>query len=139
MSGSWYETIISVRRPDENGDEKLAKERYVVSANTFTECESVVIGELNPESVLAEKIAPYKEILVSEEGPSEAEQFFVVKIDNTSIDEKTGKEKHNKLIYLVKAKSIAKARAYIDEFFSDSMLDFTISDINSSKIIGVLK
>ncbi len=135
-AGTWFEATVTVKKANEDGAEMLVKERYVVNALTFTECEAILNSELIPEAVVAEKFASFREVITSDD--EKDEEWFKVKIDLTNIDEKTGKEKHTKMIYLVNASSVSKARSYTDSCLGDTMLDYTISDINKTKIIDII-
>ncbi len=84
------------QKVNEEGSEMLVKERYVVNALNFTECEAILNSELIPEAVVAEKFASFREVITSDD--EKDEEWFKVKIDLTNIDEKTGKEKHTKMI-----------------------------------------
>ena len=50
--------------------------------------------------------------------------FFKAKLEFITIDERTEKEKRSKVIYLVQAKSIARALRYIDEVMGKTMIDY---------------
>lgn len=135
-SAKWFESTIQIIRTDGDGEEKAVKEQYAVDAVTFTDCEAKLNSEFAPESVLVEKIAPYTEVIVSED--EDDVWWYRVKIDTRTVDERTSKEKHSKIAYLVNASSVNKARTYTDKVLGGGMLDYTISDINKTKIIGIL-
>lgn len=132
----WFESTIQIVRTYGEGEEKSVKEQYAVDAVSFTDCEAKLTSEFSPEAVLAEKVAQYSEIIVSDD--EDDAWWYRVKIDTVTVDERTSKEKHSKMSYLVNASSVNKARAYTDKVLGESMLDYTISDINKTKIIGII-
>ena len=50
--------------------------------------------------------------------------FFKAKLEFITIDERTEKEKRSKVMYLVQAKSIARALRYIDDVMGKKMIDY---------------
>ncbi len=136
QAGKWFEATVVVKKLNENGDEKMVKEQYAVNEASFTGVEATLYVEIAPEDVVAEKFAPFKEVVVSDK--DEDDQWFKVKVDIIIVDEKTSKEKHTKITYLVNASTVNKARSYMDNILSDSMLDYSISDINKTKIIDII-
>ena len=92
----YYEVKIQYQKMLEDGKEKKVTEQYVVEALTFTEAESLITEEMSAYihdsfDVVAEKIAPYYEILISDR--INDDKWFISKVSLITLDEKTAKEK----------------------------------------------
>lgn len=138
----WFETTIKYDKIDETGKEKTVRETYAVDALSFSEAESAITDKvknyLNGEFyVVAERIAPYTEILFSDDDSDNG--FYKAKLQFITLDEKTLKEKKQNVYFLVQAKSLEGARKYIDEVMSVTMNDYVIVGVNESSVLNVFE
>lgn len=130
---TWFE----VKTQYDGSDGKRVKELYTVEALTFAEAEQKVeevICDYNDYRVVAEVIAPYKEVVFRE-----GEFWYRVKLEYIMIDEFSTKEKKLYQRVLVQANNIEDARKCIKyEFMKDSMLDYKIVKIEETKVVDVV-
>ena len=141
-TSTWFETKIRFDKTVETGETKKITECYVVDALSFTEAESTIINERKDYvsgdmEVKAIKRAPYGEVFFSDIDTDD--KFYKAKLQFTTIDEKSEKEKKSNVYYLVQASSIEKARKYIDETMSESMIDYSIASITETPVMDVFE
>lgn len=141
-TGSWYETGVKYQKMQEDGTEKVVTERYVVDALSFTEAENTIIDEM---SVCVSGVmivsnlgkAKYNEIFFSD--VDDDDKWYKAKLQFIVIDDKSDREKRSNVVYLVQAKSLARALRYIDEVMGKTMIDYDIVGINETKIYDVFE
>ena len=102
----FFEVKIQYQKTLEDGREKKVTEQYVVEALSFTEAEARIIEEMSAYiadsiDVVAEKIAPYNEIFLSDK--SDDDKWFLSKVGFITLDERTAKEKKTSQRFLVQA------------------------------------
>ena len=139
-TSSWFECTVSYEKVQENGTQKRITEKYVVEALSFTEAEAnitnqivnCVSGELKVKGIVP---AQYSEIFFSD--AANDGYWFKVKVKFITIDEKTYKEKHTNVVYLVQGSDISSAKANIEKELNKSMADCNLSGINETKILDV--
>ena len=136
----FYEVKVQYQKMQEDGKEKKVTEQYVVEALSFTEAESRIIEEMTPYisgdfDIVSEKIAPYYEILLSEN--SNDDKWFLSKVAFITIDEKTAKEKKTSQRLLVQAETSEKAMDYTKEMFSYGMSDYSIDSVHDTPTLDV--
>ena len=136
----YYEVKIQYQKTLEDGKEKNVKEQYVVEALSFTEAEARIIKEMTPYvsgyfDVVSEKIAPYHEILLSEN--STDDKWFVSKVGFITLDEKTAREKKQAFRYLVQAATSEIALDYTKEMLSHGMSDYSIDSVQDTPTLDV--
>ena len=136
----YYEVKIQYQKMQEDDKEKKVTEQYVVEALSFTEAESRIIEEMSAYiagsfDVVAEKIAPYNEIFLSDN--STDDKWFVSKVAFITIDEKTMKEKKHTFRYLVQASTSELALDYTKEMFSHGMSDYSIEAVQDTPTLDV--
>ena len=139
-TSSWFECTVSYEKVQENGTQKRITEKYVVEALSFTEAEAnitnqivnCVSGELKVKGIVP---AQYSEIFFSD--AANDGYWFKVKVKFITIDEKTSKEKHTNVVYLVQGSDISSAKANIEKELNKSMADCNLSGINETKILDV--
>ena len=137
----YYEVKIQYQKMQEDGKEKKVTEQYVVEALSFTEAESRIIEEMTPYisgefDVVSEKIAPYNEIVLSDNYYAD-DKWFVSKVAFITIDEKTEKEKKQTFRYLVKAPTSELALDYTKEMLSHGMSDYRIDAVQDTPTLDV--
>ena len=136
----WFECTVSYEKVQENGTQKRITEKYVVEALSFTEAEAnitnqivnCVSGELKVKGIVP---AQYSEIFFSD--AANDGYWFKVKVKFITIDEKTSKEKHTNVVYLVQGEDISSAKANIEKELNKSIADCNLSGISETKIIDV--
>ena len=136
----FYEVKIQYQEMQEDGKEKKVTEQYVVEALSFTEAETRIIEEMTPYisgdfDVVAEKIAPYNEIFLSDR--TDDDKWFVSKVAFITIDEKTDKEKKQTFRYLVQAATSELALDYTKEMLSHGMSDYCIDAVQDTPTLDV--
>lgn len=141
-SASWFETKIKYQKCMEDGSEKVVTESYIVEALSCTEAEASIIKEMalyshGETKVPSTKKANFSEIFFSDK--DDDDKWFSAKLQFITIYEKSEKEKHSNVVYLVQSKSLARALRYIDEVMGKSMLDYDIVSLSETKIIDVFE
>ena len=136
----FHEGKIQYQKTLEDGKEKKVTEQYVVEALSFTEAESRITEEMTPYidgdfDVVSEKIAPFNEILLSDN--STDDKWFVSKVGFITLDEKTAKEKKQTFRYLVQARTSELAIDYTKEMFSQGMSDSSIDSVQDTPTLDV--
>lgn len=136
----FYEVKVQYQKMQDDGKEKKVTEQYVVEAMSFTEAEARITEEMTPYisgefDVVSEKIAPYNEILLSEN--SNDDKWFLSKVAFITIDEKTAKEKKTSQRLLVQAETSEKAMDYIKEMLSHYMSDYSIDSVQDTPTLDV--
>ena len=136
----FFEVKVQYQKMQEDGKEKKVTEQYVVEALSFTEAEARIIEEMTPYisgdfDIVSEKIAPYYEILLSEN--SNDDKWFLSKVAFITIDEKTAKEKKTSQRLLVQAETSEKAMDYTKEMFSHGMSDYSIDSVQDTPTLDV--
>lgn len=142
ISTSWFDVAIRYSKPLEDGTDKMVTERYGVDAQSFTEAESRIIGEMGTNitgefKITSESQANYNEVVFSND--SEDEYWFKCKLQFITINESNGKEKYSNINYLVQAKSVAKALDNITEMMRGTMTDYKVVSISTTKLIDVFE
>ena len=136
----FFEVKIQYQKTLEDGKEKKVTEQYVVEALSFTEAESRITEEITPYvdgdfDVVSEKIAPYNEILLSEN--SNDDKWFLSKVAFITLDERTAKEKKQTFRYLVQAETSELALDYTKEMLSHGMSDYSIDSVQDTPTLDV--
>jgi hypothetical protein len=141
ISGKLFNAKVSIERVKDDGLAKQTKEDYVVKAVNFTDCEAKLTKELAEAEnvkktfdILAEAIAPFREVYVFDEG----EIYYKVKITENWLDD-YGNDKKTNTNYLVNAGSLEQARKNIVEALGNSMNDYTVAAVIETKILDVIE
>ena len=141
ISGKLFNAKVSIERVKDDGLAKQTKEDYVVKAVNFTDCEAKLTKELAEAEnvkktfdILAEAIAPFREVYVFDEG----EIYYKVKITENWLDD-YGNDKKTNTNYLVNAGSLEQARKNIVEALGNSMNDSTVAAVIETKILDVIE
>ena len=136
----FFEVKIQYQKTLEDGREKKVTEQYVVEALSFTEAEARIIEEMSAYiadsiDVVAEKIAPYNEIFLSDK--SDDDKWFISKVAFITIDERTAKEKKTSQRFLVQADKSQTALEYTKKLLDSSMTEFSIDAVKDTPTIDV--
>ncbi len=141
-TGTWFTTKVKYQKTQEDGSEKVVSETYVVDALSFTEAESAIIDEMSVYVSGEFKVSGisksnFGEIFFSD--VDDDDKWFKGKLQFITIDEKSEKEKRSNVIYLVQAKSLARALRYIDEVMGKTMIDYEVVGLNDTPIMDVFE
>ena len=141
-TAQWFETKVQYEKVQVDGMQKKVTEQYVVDAMSFTEAESSIIEEMKPYVSGDYKIknitpANYHEVFFSDD--TQDDKWYKVKLAFITIDEKTEKEKHSIVHYLVQARSTGTAQQAINDVMSKSMIDYETVSISETKILDVFE
>lgn len=140
--GMFFESKVRLEKLNEEGLQVKFVELYVVDAMSFTECESKVTEYVSQYAsgefeVLTESKAAYGEIFFSEK--EDENLFFKIKVDFITLDEKSGKQKHSKSVYLVQGKNVETAKKNLDEVFNDTMIDYKVVAVSETTIADFIE
>ena len=136
----WFECKIKYERAMDNGVMKKFNEPYLVDALNFTEAERRIIEEIAPfmtgEFQVSDiKRARYAEIF--ETSDESADRWFKAKLTFVTLDEKSGKEKKSSHNVLVQCSDLRDAVKRLDEGMKGSMMDYVISSMTETMLMGV--
>lgn len=140
-TSTWFECKVRYWKTQEDGSEKLVNELYVVDALSFTEAEASIIdnmevyvsGELKIANI---NPANYNEIFFS--GNDDDDLWFKARLAFITIDDKN-KEKRTYVNYLIQAKSIERAKRYVDEVMGETIIDYELKSLSETKIFDVFE
>lgn len=141
-TSEWFETKVRLDKTQEDGTQKKVTELYVVEAMSFTEAEAKIIAvakDYTSGDFSVKNITPtsYHEMFFSEN--SKDDKWYKAKLQFITIDEKTEKEKHQTVYYLVQGSSTESAQKNINEVMGHTMIDYVIVSIVETKILDVFK
>lgn len=141
-AATWYEVGIRYRKTQDDGSEKAITERYAVDALSFTEAESAITEEMSAYisgefEIKTETLANYGEVFFSDN--DNEGKWYKAKIAYIFVNEKTGKEKHNNMNYLVQAESMQGALRNIGEVMHSSLSDYEIVGLAETKVVDVIE
>lgn len=140
-TSTWFECKVRYEKTQEDGSDKLVNELYVVDALSFTEAEASIIdnmavyvsGELKIANI---NPANYNEIFFS--GNDDDDLWFKARLAFITIDNKN-KEKRTYVNYLIQAKSIERAKRYVDEVMGKTVIDYELKSLSETKIFDVFE
>lgn len=156
-----YECSIRFDKMMQNGIVKKVTEYYLVDALSFTEAEARIINEMKPYisgefDVVAIKRTRYSEIAydkfnLASRADSElqkitrqnskasdvADKWFEVKINFTTIDEKTATEKKTSAYLIVNAGSNKAAYEVTVEHMKETISDYEIATVKETRLMDV--
>lgn len=140
-TSTWFECKVRYEKTQEDGSDKLVNELYVVDALSFTEAEASIIdnmavyvsGELKIANI---NPANYNEIFFS--GNDDDDLWFKARLAFITIDDKN-KEKRTYVNYLIQAKSIERAKRYVDEVMGNTIIDYELKSLSETKIFDVFE
>lgn len=140
-TSTWFECKVRYEKTQEDGSDKLVNELYVVDVLSFTEAEASIIdnmavyvsGELKIANI---NPANYNEIFFS--GNDDDDLWFKARLAFITIDNKN-KEKRTYVNYLIQAKSIERAKRYVDEVMGKTIIDYELKSLSETKIFDVFE
>ena len=137
---NFFECKIKYNKVIEDGKEKLATEKYLVSAMSFTEAEANFIKEITPYisgEFFIDDIsrADYSELFLSED--ESADKYYDAKLAFITLDEKSGKEKKTNVNMLVQADDMRDAMNRLDEGMKGSMCGYQSVKLQETSLVDV--
>lgn len=141
-TSTWFECKVRYEKTQEDGNDKLVNELYVVDALSFTEAEASIIDNMSVYVSGAFKVANinpanYNEIFFSD--IDDDDLWFKARLAFITIDEKKDKEKRTYVNYLIQAKCIERAKRYVDEVMGKTMIDYELKSLSETKIFDVFE
>lgn len=141
-TSDWFETKIRYAKTQEDGTQKNVTEQYVVDALSFTEAEGSILEEMKvyisgDYKITDIKPAAYHEIFFSD--MEKDDKWYKTKLQFITIDEKTEKEKHSTVTYLVQAATLPAAVKNIGEVMGGTMIDYEITSVAETQIMDVFE
>lgn len=138
----WYNVKTRHLGTTEDGFTKVITEEYLTAALSFTEAETKTsktalsypnYGEFD---IIAISRTKFSEIVY---GAKEADKWFKCKINTTILDERNGREKKTPIFFCVNADNALEAHHRLDEHLKKTMMDYTVEQVDETKIIEVIK
>ena len=141
-TATWFETKIRYEKTIDDGSQKKVSESYVVDALSFTEAENTIIEEMSAYisgdfKVTDLKQASYGEIFFSDADSDD--KWYKCKLQFITIDEKTEREKHTQVYYLVQASSFDNCKDTIRTIMERTIIDYQIASVSETKVIDVIE
>lgn len=141
VTAKWFEVTVKYEKVAENGAMKNVSESYAVDALSFTEAEATITKELKNYisgdfDITGMKIAQYSEAFFSDN--EEDDRYYAAKLEFISTTDK-GNEKRSAVTYLIQAKSMDKALAYINEVMKGTTIDYESVALKETKLMDVFR
>lgn len=134
-----FEVGVRMERTLENGVQEKVLEQFVVDALTFTEAEASIIREASVYGTITD-IATIKRSRCTELiGDGSKEKWFRARVNYITVDEKTDKVNKTPHYYFVNADSIAEAKSMVDDFFRETLIDYSIATLDETKVLEVFR
>ena len=141
-TSDWFEVKMRYDKVHEDGYERKVTESYVVEALSFGEAEkkaieflgSYVSGEIQVVNINPMK---FQEVFFNEQGS--CDRYYKAILQFITIDEKTEREKHTQVYYLVQASSFDNCKDTIRTIMDDTMIDYQIASVSETKFIDVIE
>lgn len=141
-TSDWFEVKLRYDKVHENGCEKKVIESYVVEAFSFGEAEkrtmeflgSYVSGEIQVVNINPMK---FHEVFFNEQ--ESCDRYYKAILQFITIDEKTEREKHTQVYYLVQASSFDNCKDTIRTIMERTMIDYQIASVSETKVIDVIE
>lgn len=141
-TSDWFEVKMRYDKVHEDGYEKKVTESYVVDALSFGEAEktaieflsSYVSGEIQVVNINPMK---FQEVFFNEQ--ESCDRYYKAILQFITIDEKTEREKHTQVYYLVQASSFDNCKDTIRTIMDDTMIDYQIASVSETKVIDVIE
>lgn len=141
-TSDWFEVKMRYDKVHEDGYEKKVTESYVIEALSFGEAEkkaieflgSYVSGEIQVVNINPMK---FQEVFFNEQ--ESCDRYYKAILQFITIDEKTEREKHTQVYYLVQASSFDNCKDTIRTIMDDTMIDYQIASVSETKFIDVIE
>ena len=141
-TSNWFEVKMRYDKVHEDGYEKKVTESYVVEALSFGEAEktameflgSYVSGEIQVVNI---NLMKFQEVFFNEQ--ASCDRYYKAILQFITIDEKTEREKHTQVYYLVQASSFDNCKDTIRTIMDGTMIDYQIASVSETKVIDVIE
>ena len=141
-TSNWFEVKLRYDKVHEDGYERKVTESYVVEALSFGEAEKTateflggyVSGEIQVVNINPMK---FQEVFFNEQ--ESCDRYYKAILQFITIDEKTEREKHTQVYYLVQASSFDNCKDTIRTIMDGTMIDYQIASVSETKIIDVIE
>lgn len=138
----WYNVKARYIGTTEDGITRTITEEYLTSALSFIEAEkktsetALAYGHREEFDIIAMSRTKFSEIV---NGDEEADKWFKCKINTTTLDERSGREKKTPIFFCVNAGTALEAHHTLDKHLKKTMMDYTVEQVDETKIIEVIK
>lgn len=127
MAKAWYSCKVKYQKIDQHGNQIKATDTYLIEAISYTDAETrlyeIMEQLVSVEfQVIAISKANFEDIINSEEGFD----WYKIKASALSYDEDSGKERKITSYYLISSEDIVKSLEQINEYFKDSIHDYSV-------------
>ena len=141
-TSDWFEVKMRYDKVHEDGYEKKVTESYVVEALSFGEAEKTAIeflGSYVSGEIQVVNINPMRihEVFFNEQ--ESCDRYYKAILQFITIDEKTEREKHTQVYYLVQASSFDNCKDTIRTIMDGTMIDYQIASVSETKVIDVIE
>lgn len=134
-----FEVGVRMERTLESGKVAKVVEQFVVDALSFTEAETRIISEVGAYGTDIEVLTMKRSRCTELVGDGSKEKWFKAKVNYITINEKTEKERKTPYYYFVNAETIADAKSTVDEFFRETLIDYSIATLDETKVLDVFR
>lgn len=137
----WYNVKTRYQGTTEDGITRAITEEYLTAALSFTEAETktsegALLYGLEEFDVIAMSRTKFSEIVY---GDKEADKWFKCKINFITIDERSGRVKSHPVFFCVNADTALEAHHTLDNHLKTTLFDYTVEQVDETKIIEVIK
>ena len=137
----YFEVGVRYEKTQEDGTAKKVTETYLIDALSFSEVEKRITEEIGAYisgefSVVTEKITNIADVVNTDDVL--ADKFYKVKFSIITVDEKTGKEKKQTQLIVVKASSNDDARDRYKQYYKDAPVDLVLEAVSETKYIDYI-
>ena len=134
-----FEVGVRMERTLENGAQAKVLEQYVVDALSFTEAEASTTKEASAYGTITDIVTIKRSRCTELIGDGSKEKWFKAKVNYITLNEKTGKERKTPYYYFVNAETIADAKSTVDDFFRETIVDYSIATLDETKVLDVFR
>ena len=132
----YFEVGVRYEKTQEDGTAKKVTETYLIDALSFSEVEKRITEEMEAYisgefSVVTEKITNITDVVNTDDVL--ADKFYKVKFSIITVDEKTGKEKKQSQLIVVKASSNDDARDRYKQHIKGWLVDVVLDAVSETK------
>ena len=137
----YFEVGVRYEKTQEDGTAKKVTETYLIDALSFSEVEKRITEEMEAYisgefSVVTEKITNIADVVNTDDVL--ADKFYKVKFSIITVDERTGKEKKQTQLIVVKASSNDDARDRYKQYYKDAPVDLVLEAVSETKYIDYI-
>ena len=158
---NWYQVKARLERVQDDGNQKIVSENYLVQAFSFGMAENAIQKEIAPfasgefdiisvarknySEIITDKFGfsridgEARRILGQKDASTNPDKWFKCKLNFITLDERSGKEKKTSQFFLVNANTAMAAHELVDEFMMSSVADYEVEQVDETKILEVFK